>query len=100
VRMRENIESLQGLIFAEAAGQVLAQAVGRSTAHHVMETLSQRAVALGEHLMHLTLVHVNSNEALRNAVDDAALRRAFDPDEAARHAAGLTLQRLADLDRH
>jgi 3-carboxy-cis,cis-muconate cycloisomerase len=98
-RMRANIESLQGLIFAEAVGGVLAKVVGRASAHQIMEVLSQRAVASGEHLLHLTLAEVSSNDALRNSVDEAALRKAFDPDEAARHAASLTLQRLADLER-
>jgi 3-carboxy-cis,cis-muconate cycloisomerase len=97
VRMRENIESLQGLIFAEAAGNVLAAAIGRGAAHQLMETLSQRAVSLGEHLMHLTLVQVAATETLRSSVDEATLRRAFDADEAAKHATSLTLQRLQSL---
>jgi 3-carboxy-cis,cis-muconate cycloisomerase len=99
VRMHANIESLQGLIFAEAAGAVLAKVVGRASAHQIMEALSQRAAASGEHLLHLTLAEASRNDALRHSVDEAALRKAFDPDEAARHTANLTLQRLADLDR-
>jgi 3-carboxy-cis,cis-muconate cycloisomerase len=98
VRMRKNIDALQGLIFAEAAGNVLAKVIGRAAAHHVMEALSKQTVSQGQHLLNLTLAHVASDEALRTSVDEAALRQAFSPDEAARHTASLTLQRLADLD--
>ena len=94
-RMRRNIDNLQGLVFAEAATRVLAPALGGAPAHHLMETLSQEAVASGQHLRELTLARVQADDALRSTIDTAALTAAFDPHEAARWPAGLTLQRLA-----
>jgi len=94
-RMRRNIDSLQGLVFAEAATRVLAPALGGAPAHHLMETLSQEAVASGQHLRELTLARVQADDALRSTIDTTALAAAFDPHEAARWPAGLTLQRLA-----
>lgn len=94
-RMRRNIDSLQGLVFAEAATRVLAPTLGGAPAHHLMETLSQEAVASGQHLRDLTLARVQADAALRDTIDPTALAAAFDPHEAARWPAGLTLQRLA-----
>jgi 3-carboxy-cis,cis-muconate cycloisomerase len=96
-RMRRNIDSLQGLVFAEAAGQVLAAVIGKAASHHVLEQLSQQAVAEGRHLHQLTLAHVQADAALRTAIDPAALARAFSADEAACHAASVTRHRLASM---
>lgn len=98
-RMRRNIDALLGLVFAEAAGQVLGAAVGRAEAHHIMEGLSKQAVERGQHLLELTQAHVAATESLRTTVDLAALKRAFNPDEAARHATLVTRQRLQALQR-
>jgi len=96
-RMRSNIDALHGLIFAEAAGQVLAAVIGRASAHEVMEALSQQCVAQGGHLRELTLAFVQASDTLQSSVDRAALVRAFDTDEAAQHAAQLTRARLTQL---
>jgi len=96
-RMRRNIDALQGLVFAEAASQVLAKSMGKAAAHQLLETLSQQAVAEGLHLLPLTRSVVEADATLKASVDPAALQRAFDPDAAALHAAALTCQRLADL---
>ncbi len=94
-RMRRNIDALQGLVFAEAATRVLGEVLGGAQAHHLMEQLSRQAVDSGCDLLGLTQAHVLADATLRLAVDPATLRRAFDPDEAARWPARLTLQRLA-----
>jgi len=96
-RMRRNIDGLQGLVFAEAATRVLAPALGGAQAHHLMETLSQQAVAQGQQLRDITLAHVQADAALATQTDMDALRRAFDADEAARWPASLARQRLARL---
>lgn len=96
-RMRRNIDGLQGLVFAEAATRVLAPALGGAQAHHLMETLSQQAVAQGQQLGDLTLAHVQADAALRGQIDPSALAAAFDPQDAARWPARLTRQRLAAL---
>jgi 3-carboxy-cis,cis-muconate cycloisomerase len=50
VRMGRNLELTQGLVLAEAVSIVLAQRVGRDTAHHLLEQCCKRAVAEQRHL--------------------------------------------------
>ncbi len=50
VRMRDNLDLTQGLVLAEAVSIVLAQRLGRDTAHHLLETCCKRAVAEQRHL--------------------------------------------------
>jgi 3-carboxy-cis,cis-muconate cycloisomerase len=49
-RMARNLELTQGLVLAEAVSIVLAQRVGRDTAHHLLEQCCKRAVAQRRHL--------------------------------------------------
>ena len=49
-RMSRNLELTQGLVLAEAVSTVLAQRVGRDTAHHLLERCCKRAVAEQRHL--------------------------------------------------
>ncbi|NWB89881.1 3-carboxy-cis,cis-muconate cycloisomerase [Pseudomonas agarici] len=49
-RMLENLDLTQGLLLAEAVSIVLAQRLGRDTAHHLLEQCCQRAVAERRHL--------------------------------------------------
>src|SRR5471032_1020817 len=50
VRMARNLDLTQGLVLAEAVSIVLAQRVGRDTAHHLLERCCKRAVAEQRHL--------------------------------------------------
>ena len=49
-RMAYNLDLTQGLVLAEAVSIVLAQRLGRETAHHLLEHCCKRAVAEGRHL--------------------------------------------------
>ncbi|RON60919.1 3-carboxy-cis,cis-muconate cycloisomerase [Pseudomonas fluorescens] len=49
-RMGRNLELTQGLVLAEAVSIVLAQRVGRDSAHHLLEQCCKRAVAEQRHL--------------------------------------------------
>lgn len=49
-RMTHNLDLTQGLVLAEAVSIVLAQRLGRDTAHHLLEQCCKRAVAEGRHL--------------------------------------------------
>ena len=49
-RMRTNLDATGGLIMAEAIAFALAGKVGKSEAHHLVETLSKKAVAEKKHL--------------------------------------------------
>jgi 3-carboxy-cis,cis-muconate cycloisomerase len=49
-RMRQNLDATGGLIMAEAAAMALAEKIGKSEAHHLIETASKKAVAEKKHL--------------------------------------------------
>jgi 3-carboxy-cis,cis-muconate cycloisomerase len=49
-RMARNLDLTQGLVLAEAVSIVLAQRIGRDTAHHLLEQCCKRAVAEQRHL--------------------------------------------------
>ena len=49
-RMARNLDLTQGLVLAEAVSIVLAQRVGRDTAHHLLEQCCKRAVSEQRHL--------------------------------------------------
>jgi 3-carboxy-cis,cis-muconate cycloisomerase len=49
-RMRANLDATQGLIMAEAVAMALAEKIGKSDAHHLIEAASKKAVADKKHL--------------------------------------------------
>jgi 3-carboxy-cis,cis-muconate cycloisomerase len=49
-RMRANLDTAHGLIMAEAVAFALAETVGKSEAHHLLEAASKTAVAENKHL--------------------------------------------------
>ena len=49
-RMRANLDATRGLIMAEAVTFALAEKIGKSDAHHLVEAASKKAVAGKEHL--------------------------------------------------
>jgi 3-carboxy-cis,cis-muconate cycloisomerase len=49
-RMRVNLDATHGLIMAEAVTFALAETIGKSEAHHLVEAAAKRAVAEKKHL--------------------------------------------------
>ncbi|RZN17398.1 3-carboxy-cis,cis-muconate cycloisomerase [Bradyrhizobium sp. Leo121] len=49
-RMRVNLDATKGLIMAEAVSMALAEKLGKSEAHHLIEAASKKAVAEQKHL--------------------------------------------------
>src|SRR6267154_1655400 len=49
-RMRVNLDATRGLIMAEAVAMALAEKIGKSEAHHLVEAASRKAVADKKHL--------------------------------------------------
>jgi len=49
-RMRANLDMTDGLIMAEAVAFALAEKIGKSQAHHLVEAASKRAIAERKHL--------------------------------------------------
>jgi 3-carboxy-cis,cis-muconate cycloisomerase len=52
-RMRDNLDATKGLIMAEAVTFALAETMGKSDAHHLIEAASKRAIAEKKHLREL-----------------------------------------------
>jgi 3-carboxy-cis,cis-muconate cycloisomerase len=49
-RMRQNLDATDGLIMAEAVAMRLAEKIGKSDAHHLVEAASKKAVKDKKHL--------------------------------------------------
>src|SRR3982074_1003649 len=49
-RMRVNLDATRGLIMAEAVTMALAEKIGKSEAHHLVEAASKKAIAEKKHL--------------------------------------------------
>jgi 3-carboxy-cis,cis-muconate cycloisomerase len=93
-RMLQNIRALHGLVFAEAASNWLAGAIGRPKAHAVLEDLSRRAGA-GQDLEQLLREAVAADPQLAAQVDPARIGGLFDAVAATEPA-----RRLADAQLH
>ena len=93
VRMRRNIDALNGLVFAEAAAMLLARHIGKVHAQALLESLSRRAVGEQRPLLVLVQEAVAATATLAGKVDADDLRAAFDTEAAARAAsAGVAAQ--------
>jgi 3-carboxy-cis,cis-muconate cycloisomerase len=74
-RMRENLESTQGLIFAEAVSMALAEKMGKAAAHEFVEVACQKARSEKRHLRDVLLGDGRAKAHLSVADVD----RLFDP---------------------
>jgi 3-carboxy-cis,cis-muconate cycloisomerase len=74
-RMRANVDATSGLIMAEAVSMALAEKVGRSDAHHLIEGASKKAVVERRHLRDV----LAGDRAVTAHLDAGALARLFDP---------------------
>jgi 3-carboxy-cis,cis-muconate cycloisomerase len=74
-RMRTNLDATSGLIMAEAVSMALAEKIGKSDAHHLIEGASKKAIAERKHLRDVLAGDKNVTAHL----DAGALARLFDP---------------------
>jgi 3-carboxy-cis,cis-muconate cycloisomerase len=74
-RMRANLEATGGLIMAEAVAMALAEKVGKSDAHHMVEAASKKAVAEKKHLRDVLM----ADGRVTTHLDAAALAKLFEP---------------------
>jgi len=81
-RMRANIESSKGLIFAENVSTELSKSLGKSGAHSLVARASQAVRQTGLHLREV----LEKDPAVGNLLDPSALDRLFSPE----HATDLT----------
>jgi 3-carboxy-cis,cis-muconate cycloisomerase len=97
MRMLRNIESLHGLVFAEAASAYLAGAIGRPQAHTLLEELTRRAAHDQRSLAELLLSAVQADPQLRRHIDTDRLATLFDPVAATAPARRLAERQLDGL---
>jgi 3-carboxy-cis,cis-muconate cycloisomerase len=74
-RMRANLEETAGLIMAEAVAMALAEKIGKSDAHHLVEAASKKAVAEKKHLRDVLV----ADSRVTAQLDAAALEKLFEP---------------------
>jgi 3-carboxy-cis,cis-muconate cycloisomerase len=90
-RMRANLDATRGLIYAEAVSSALARAVGRATAHTLVERACRRALAESRSLQEVLL----GDEEITAHLPAAELESLFDPRRHVHAAARLVDQALA-----
>jgi len=75
IRMRQNLDTTGGLIMAEAVATALAEKIGKSEAHHLIEAASKKAVAEKKHLR--DVLAADSNVSAQLGADQLA--KLFEP---------------------
>ena len=74
-RMRANLDATCGLIMAEAVTFALAEKVGKSDAHHLIEAASKKAIADKKHLRDV----LSADPKITAHLDAAKLAELFEP---------------------
>ena len=74
-RMRANLDTTHGLIMAEAVTMALADKIGKSDAHHLIEDASRKAVASKRHLRDV----LADDKRVTPHLDATRLTKLFDP---------------------
>jgi 3-carboxy-cis,cis-muconate cycloisomerase len=95
LRMRTNLDATSGLIMAEAASMALAERVGKSDAHHLIEGASKKAIVEGRHLRDV----LADDGKVTAHLDAGALARLFDPMDYQGASQALIDRLLASLDQ-
>ena len=96
-RMRANIESLHGLVCAEAVAMRFATRIGKAQAHALLQALSQQVEASGLHLRDLCLQALHDDARLRGHFEPTDIAAMFTPEVAAEAAVRIAAPRLDAL---
>lgn len=75
IRMRNNLDTTHGLIMAEAVTFALAEKLGKSDAHHLVEAATKRAVAEKKHLRDV----LAADPKVSAQLSAAAIAKLFEP---------------------
>ena len=73
-RMRANLDATGGLIMAEAVTMALAEKIGKSDAHHLIEAASKKAVAEKKHLRDVLISGCKDHRAARRRQNRRTVR--------------------------
>jgi 3-carboxy-cis,cis-muconate cycloisomerase len=93
-RMRANLDATRGLIMAEAVAMALAEKIGKSDAHHLVEAASKKAVADKKHLRDVLAADAKVTAHL----DAGTLAKLLDPTAYQGASQALIDRLLASLD--
>ncbi|MFB9268232.1 3-carboxy-cis,cis-muconate cycloisomerase [Bradyrhizobium erythrophlei] len=93
-RMRANLDTTGGLIMAEAVAMALADKIGKSDAHHLIEAASKTAVAEKRHLRDV----LSANAKVTAHLDAGRIAKLFEPMEYQGASQALIDRLLASLD--
>jgi 3-carboxy-cis,cis-muconate cycloisomerase len=88
-RMRHNIDSLHGLVFAEGVSMLFADQIGKTGAHALLEKLSRQTVAQNRQLLDVTLEALATDPELQSKIKADDVRAVFDADATARRASAM-----------
>jgi 3-carboxy-cis,cis-muconate cycloisomerase len=94
-RMRVNLDATHGLIMAEAVTFALAETIGKSDAHHLVEAASKKAVAGKQHLRNV----LASDPKIAAHIGADKLAKLFDPMAYQGVSQALIDRLLASLDK-
>jgi 3-carboxy-cis,cis-muconate cycloisomerase len=89
-RMRTNIDTSGGLLYAEAVGSALAQRIGRTAAHSLVERACRRAVEGSRDLCEI----VANDAEIASVLSTAEINELFDPQRHVSAAARLVEKSL------
>jgi 3-carboxy-cis,cis-muconate cycloisomerase len=95
-RMRANLDATHGLIMAEAVTFALAEKIGKSNAHHLMEAASKKAVADQKHLRDV----LTSDSKVTDHLDAKQIAALFEPMAYQGVSQALIDRLLASLDKN
>ena len=74
-RMRANLDATRGLVMAEAVSMALAEKLGKSEAHHIVEAASRKAIQTKQHLHDI----LSADARVIAHLDADKLKNLFDP---------------------
>ena len=94
-RMRVNLDATHGLIMAEAVTMALAEKIGKSEAHHLVEAASKQAVTGKQHLRDV----LTSDPKVTAHLSADKLAKLFDPMAYQGVSQALIDRLLASLDK-
>jgi 3-carboxy-cis,cis-muconate cycloisomerase len=94
-RMRANLDATGGLIMAEAVAMALAEKIGKSDAHHLIEAASKKAVAEKRHLRDI----LAADPKVAAQLDADRLAKLFEPMAYQGASQALIDRLLASLDQ-
>jgi 3-carboxy-cis,cis-muconate cycloisomerase len=97
-RMHHNIDAQRGLVFTEAASQLLANDLGKSQADALVQIASRKAMANDSTLQRELVIALRADAMSFGVIDEAALTNIFSIDAAASRAAWVVEANLKELE--